>query len=1087
MEQEEKLMSTDTTFFTNESGSTLLDRFRKMLKDVRYFDILVGYFRTSGFHQLYESLESIDKIRILVGLNVDLRAYEIIETARTQGEFDFESHSQTKRSFIEQTTIEMEHSEDSYEVEVGIRKFLEFLTTDCSNKEKDKANGGNGKKLEFRVYPSENIHAKVYISRFHKDALDFGRVVTGSSNFSEAGLVSNREFNVELKNRVDVEFALKQFEELWKDSVDISREYVETIQDKTWLKEDIRPYHLYLKMLYEYLKEDINLDEEVDFDFPEGFMELIYQKQAVVSAKRILNEHNGIFLADVVGLGKTYISALLAQQLPGGKLVICPPVLIDYWRDTLFDFGIRKFRVESIGKLDHVLKDGIDKYDYVFIDEAHRFRNEYTQGFEKLHQICFGKKVILVSATPLNNTFQDIYSQLKLFQFPKKSTIQGVSNLERFFKRLMDNIKEYDKSEPEYFKAVKKGSEEIREKVLKQVMVRRTRREVSKYFSNDINEQGLFFPDVETPRRIIYRFDEQISDVFNQTFGLLKKFKYSRYMPLLYLKKELSEFEKQSQRNIGGFMKGILVKRLESSFYAFRKTLHRFVESYENFIDMFNKGTVLISKKVNVYDLLNEDNEEKILQLVEQEKVQKYDADEFKPEFIKALNADLESLREIRDLWIEVSSDPKLTTFINELKSNKELKDKKLIIFTESKETGDYLYENLNKHFADKVLFYHSNGCLFSGTKKSPAVAKDLVKENFDPTYKDKKDDLRILISTEVLAEGINLHRSNIVINYDLPWNPSRVMQRVGRVNRVGTEHHNIYIFNFFPTDQSDVEIGLENNIKAKIQAFHDTLGEDAKYLTEEEVVSSHGLSGDAQYKWLTSKKTYQGEEEDERTELEYLKLIRDIRDKQPELFEKIKRLPKKARSARQDEAKKDLLVTFFRKGKLKKFFGSDDKVSGELTFFEAVDLFKCELNTAQQKIPKQYYSMLDRNKAEFDLATSGEVMEAKESGRRGGRSNERYVIKRLKVKEFRKYQGFTDDDEEYIRSVLKAYENGVIPQNTTKRIKRDIEDETNPLKVLTILKRTIPDNILDISEPHTLGTSGKREIILSEYLVGNQ
>ena len=212
-------MITDTTFFTNEPGYTLLDRFKKTLKHVQYFDVLVGYFRTSGFHQLCESFESIDKIRILVGLNVDQKTYEIIESIRSRGEFDFESHSRTKRIFSEQTASEMDESEDSYETEIGIKKFLEFLTADCLNKEQDIANSGNGKKMELRAYPSKNLHAKVYISRFKEGALDFGRVITGSSNFSESGLVANREFNVELKERADVEFALKQFESLWKDGV----------------------------------------------------------------------------------------------------------------------------------------------------------------------------------------------------------------------------------------------------------------------------------------------------------------------------------------------------------------------------------------------------------------------------------------------------------------------------------------------------------------------------------------------------------------------------------------------------------------------------------------------------------------------------------------------------------------------------------------------------------------------------------------------------------------------------------------------------------------------------------------------------
>jgi len=229
---------------------------------------------------------------------------------------------------------------------------------------------------------------------------------------------------------------------------------------------------------------------------------------------------------------------------------------------------------------------------YIFIDEAHRFRNEVTQGYEKLHQICFGKKVILVSATPLNNTVEDIYSQLKLFQVPKKSTIPGIPDLEKFFASLKSRLEKYAKTDPEYITEIKEVSRDLREKILKYVMVRRTRTEVLNFFKTDMEKQGMFFPELADPNRIIYTFDERTDTVFSSTIELLKSFSYARYTPLLFLKTPLSEFEMQSQRNIGGFMKGILVKRLESSFHAFGNTLRRFIESYQKFIDMYNQGTV---------------------------------------------------------------------------------------------------------------------------------------------------------------------------------------------------------------------------------------------------------------------------------------------------------------------------------------------------------------------------------------------------------------------------------------------------------------------------------------------------------------
>ncbi len=196
--------------------------------------------------------------------------------------------------------------------------------------------------------------------------------------------MGNREFNVELRQKRDVEFAELQFNNLWKESVDISGDFIDTIQKKTWLNDQILPYELYLKLIYEYLEEDINQVDEFEPFLPEGFMKLKYQNQAAIQAKKILETYNGVFLADVVGLGKTFITALLLQQLRGRTLVICPPVLKDYWKDSLFDFGIRSFEVESLGKLEHIIKKGLERYDYIVVDEAHRFRNENTQSYADL-------------------------------------------------------------------------------------------------------------------------------------------------------------------------------------------------------------------------------------------------------------------------------------------------------------------------------------------------------------------------------------------------------------------------------------------------------------------------------------------------------------------------------------------------------------------------------------------------------------------------------------------------------------------------------------------------------------------------------
>ena len=184
--------------------------------------MLVGYFRTSGFKKLYEALEHVETVRILVGLSVDRRAFELIETSR-QG-LDFDSHRRTRASFESALSAEMEGSEDTLEVELSARKFVEFLRAG---------------RLELRAHPSKDIHAKVYISRYFERDRDFGNVITGSSNFSLNGLEAQREFNVELKDSSDVRFALQKFEALWAEGVDISEAYIDTLTTKTWLNDRV--------------------------------------------------------------------------------------------------------------------------------------------------------------------------------------------------------------------------------------------------------------------------------------------------------------------------------------------------------------------------------------------------------------------------------------------------------------------------------------------------------------------------------------------------------------------------------------------------------------------------------------------------------------------------------------------------------------------------------------------------------------------------------------------------------------------------------------------------------------------------------
>jgi len=938
--------------------------------------------------------------------------------------------------------------------------------------------------LEVRAYPSQNIHAKLYIMTFIEGDRDIGRVITGSSNFTRAGLIDNLEFNVELKNRSDYDFSLRKFNELWKDAVDVGERYVQTIREKTWLSQNITPYELYLKFLYEYFQDELSRTDEVFVKYlPSDFKRLEYQEQAVLNAKKILLQYGGVFISDVVGLGKTYVSAMLANQLDGRTLVIAPPVLLEKsnpgsWPNVFSDFRVHA-DFESLGKLDNLLKRGTEKYENIIIDEAHRFRTETTVTYEKLAEICRGKKVILVTATPYNNAPRDILSLLKLFQKSKKSTIPNLPDLESFFSRLDGKLKKLDRQKDydRYISTVKENAREIREKVLKYLMVRRTRTEIVNYFSADITDQGLTFSEVEKPAPLFYQLNEKEDGIFTKTIELIaQKFTYARYMPLIYYLGTVDQLEAQSQRNMGRFMKILLVKRLESSFFAFRNSIDRFLHSYEMFIKEFKNGNVYVSKKHTnkIFEMLENDDDVAVQHLIDEGKANRYDSGEFREEFLRDLKHDRDVLLEIKKLWTDVKRDPKLLKFNDELSNDPGLKKNHLIVFTESKETANYLFTHLHSQYPEKVLCY---------TGDSGETVREKVIENFDARARHPRDDYRILVSTEVLAEGVNLHRSNTVINYDIPWNPTRMMQRVGRINRVDTPFDRIYTFNFFPTVQSNDQIKLKEAAEAKINAFLTLLGGDAELLTEGEPVGSHEL-----FDRLISKQTLEGDDAAEESELKYLNIIKIIRDQEPGLFERVKRLPKKARTSKQSAQKAHSLITYFRRSKLQKFFLADENPgAGELDFIAAAKLLESTPTEEKEKLPEQFYDLLEKNKEAFIVATIDEPPAVK---RRGGRDSASEIIGILKItlKDTRK---LTDNQELFLKKVLRQLEEGGLPKQTAKQAAKALEglknEKENPLKVLGILQRYIPAKLLEehYAEQNP-ATAGKREVILSMYLTGD-
>ena len=1043
-------------FITNKDGNTLSGRLNELVPKTENLDILVGYFYISGFYQLYKNLEEVDKIRILIGLNTES---QVVDAVQGNLEIPFESAKKVKDSISKNYIDEVAAADDDVNVEEGMLKFVEWLQSG---------------KLQIKIYDKAPLHAKLYIFTFNEGQLDPGRVITGSSNLTRSGLKENLEFNVELKNSNDYKFALENFNALWDEAIELSETLNETITKKTHLNEEITPYQLYLKFLYEYFREDLTVDTEIEDYIPDGYLELEYQKQAVVNAKKIIEEYGGVFISDVVGLGKTYITARLLNVLGGKTLVIASPALIakdnpGSWTNVLMDFGVRGFECESVGMLEKILERGVDKFDNVVIDESHNFRNEATLSFERLTEICRGKKVVLVSATPFNNKPSDLLAQIKLFQNSRKSTIPGVPNLEAYFSSLKSRIGQLSRRDnyEQYMEVAKSNAQDIRNNILKYLMVRRTRSEIEKYYSDDLKKQGLKFPEVHEPEPIFYQLDSEEEGAFNKTISFIENFKYSRYIPLLYYTGELTEQERISQRNMLTFMKMLLLKRFESSVFAFKKTLKRFIRSYELMINQFDQGNVYVSKKRanKVFQLLEENRIEELMDLIEQEKVEFYKSEDFNENFRKDLEYDLSLLRNLDEIWENIDRDVKFETFVEKLKSDKILSNNKLIIFTESKETANYLSEKIEERLGEENLNYTGDS--------ATALRADVIK-NFDAKAPKKENIYRILVTTEVLAEGVNLHQSNVVINYDIPWNPTRLMQRVGRINRVDTKFKDIYTYNIFPSVQSNDILKLKEAAEAKIQMFIELLGNDARLLTEGEEIKSNEL-----FDKLSSKETIIGETEED-SELKYLTVIKDIRDKNVELFSQIKNLPKKSRSARRLEQQSGKLLTYFKKGKLDKFIISGSKEPQELGFLEAIKLFECKEDTKRVNIPSSFYKQIKKNKEYFGSITSeegGMVLETRTG------ALDRKILKRLNANTVKRFDGFTEEQEEYLEIVKQKIDEGALPKNSAKRIWGKMKNMVKPLEIVSLLQKEISPNLLkDTHSQAKESVSNVKEVILSEY-----
>lgn len=985
-----------SNFFTNKNGNTLMKEFEGILQhnqNIKNLDAVVGFLRASGYFSLRPFLDNINRVRILIGIDVD----KYIAQAANQGRIFFGAEEEVREECLRKIRRAIESSNYKKEVEDGMFQMIQDLIDG---------------KLELRAHPSKKIHAKLYIlypDEFNQYSQ--GVAITGSSNLSGNGLGISEdkqyEFNVKLDRYDDVKFAKDEFEQLWKEAEGcaITAEDVKASVDRTYLKGDVKPYDLYIKMLMEYFSDRVlATDDNNPFDMPEGYTKYDYQMDAVVEGYQKLIRYDGFFLADVVGLGKTVIATMIAKKflIENGRdktkiLVVYPPAVEQNWKATFKDFGIDKYaKFVTNGSLSKVLDEenynywNADEYDLILVDEAHKFRSHTTSAFEQLQEICkmprieqgnipgYKKKVMLISATPMNNTPADIYNEIQLFQDPRRCTIDGVANLTAFFSPLIKEFQQLRKDPNFDVTQFKKLAEHVRDRVIKPLTVRRTRTDIESVarYNKDVNG----FPKVERPNASSYELNEHLADLFESAMQTLdKELTYARYQAIAYLKPEVSnglyDNAELISRSLAGIRKNGLVKRLESSFYAFQVSLSNFRQANQNMLDMFNRDKVFIAPDLDINNLLesgytDEEIEEKLNAKAEDNpKNSVFKAEDFKPEFIEMLQGDQETLEKMCKAWEKITDadDSKFAKF-NELLKHELFKEdrnpeQKLVVFSESVDTVKYLERRINRK--DVLVISADNRSKLFKT----------IRENFDANYKTKLNDYNIILTTDVLAEGINLHRANVIVNYDTPWNSTRLMQRIGRVNRIGSASKHIYNYVFYPSREGNREINLNQIALSKIQTFHSTFGEDNQIYSQQEI-----LDRDLTKLFDEGMKK---QKEEANQELPFYEELRTLYKTNRREYNRIEKLSLRSRTGREKRTIEGVTLTgdtlVFLKTNFRKVFFLVSETAKELSVLDALKYFKASTEEQPVERIEQHHKHINMALQKF-RAMRDEEMRAQET-----------------------------------------------------------------------------------------------------------
>jgi hypothetical protein len=788
----------------------------------RELDVATGYFDPKIWEILHESLPTLTQFRLLLGSEPDLEGKGPGDEIELQSYF-----RQRLRGDLEQLPFDPKWAG----IVAGLTNFLQ------------------GDTVAVRLYPSF-LHAKAYL---------FPQVaIVGSSNFTRAGLNRKAELNlVHKSDMVAAKLRRDWFEPFWNEAKDYKAALIAALQESKFGKTLYTPFHVFIKVLYEYFRERLSAIGDERYG---GISLASFQREGLAEAIRLLNLYKGVLVADAVGLGKTYIGMgllehyLLGQRKQGNiprGLIVCPAQLRDLvWLPKLDEYSLKAqvLSMEEMGRADFDWQR-YNGYDFILVDESHNFRNPNTGRYQNLIKLIAtgkaDKMVALMTATPINNSIWDLYHQTMLLTRGSDTYFRerSIPNLRGFFKR------------------VSEGSAELFD-LLELTTVRRSRWDIKKRqeAGEVITLPGkgeIRFPNRQL-ERISYNLEQAYRGFYDEIANQIENLSLVSYNIAEYLYNADAQQQKDVKRNnaLIGIMKTTLLKRLESSWYAFAESIQRQRNFQERFLQYLQAGKLLdsasnrkmlaIERMINgEEDEPNEDIEALIVNLPE------VSANDYDLAAIQeGVASDLKIFDEILE-WVEIvrqsntgegAHDAKLDAVKDELANA--LRDQKVLLFSYYQDTARYIYDRLRgdeawlKAAGHPVLGLIDGGV--SGHEREQRVkqfAPVANTANTDEGIRERdqlqQNPIQILICTDVLSEGQNLQDAGVLINYDLHWNPVRMIQRAGRIDRLGSPHEVLSIYNCFPEDGLESLLQLVARLQRRIRDIDNTIGLDASVLGE--------------------------------------------------------------------------------------------------------------------------------------------------------------------------------------------------------------------------------------------------------------